>query len=174
MNRPSDASESAPPTEDLTASGSGEEMETLTRERDDYLDQLQRSRAEFSNFQKRVKAQAELDRAYAVEGLAADLLNVLDSFDRGLEVARTSGAKTIVDGLEMVYKQALDVLAKHGVRPIAAEGQPFDPSQHEAIAQQPHGEVPEGTILKEAARGYMIRDRVLRPTRVVVSRQPDA
>ena len=179
MNHPTNEAASPPEaTPEATAEATAPDpspadaVARIARERDDYLDQLQRSRAEFANFQKRSKAQAEVDRAYAVEALAADLLNVLDNFDRGLQVARASGATSIVEGLDMVYKQALDVLGRHGVRPIEVEGREFDPARHEAIAQEASADAPEGTILKEASRGFLIRDRVLRPTRVVVSKGP--
>lgn len=141
----------------------------IVRQRDDYLDQLQRSRAEFANYQKRSRAQAETDRAYAVGALATDLLGVLDNFERAMQAASAAGASSIVEGLEMVHRQFLDTLAKHGVEPIDALGQPFDPALHEAIAQRPDPEHPEGTIVEEFGRGYKLRDRVLRPSRVVVS-----
>ena len=73
----------------------------------------------------------------------------------------------------MVYKQLLDVLAKHGVEPIAAVGKPFDPHRHEALVQQASGEHPEGTVLADLGRGFTIRDRVLRPTKVAVSKKPE-
>ncbi len=149
-----------------------EELAQVARQRDEYLDQLQRSRAEFANFQKRVRAQAEIDRSYAVGGLAVDLLAVIDNFERALEAARSSGAASIVEGLEMVYKQLLAALAKHEIEPIAALGLPFDPNQHEAITQVPNAEHPEGTVVAELGRGYKIRDRVLRPSKVAVSVKP--
>lgn len=150
------------------------ELNDLARQRDEYLDQLQRSRAEFANYQKRARAQAEIDRAYAVGDLATDLLSVLDNFERAVEAARNSGADSIVEGLELVHRHFLDTLAKHGVEPIEAQGLPFDPAYHEAVAQKPDPSHPEGTIVEEASRGYKLRDRVLRPTRAVVSTQPEA
>jgi molecular chaperone GrpE len=139
------------------------------RERDEYLDQLQRSRAEFANYQKRMRAQAEGERAYAVGNLARDILAVLDNLERALEAARSSGDEAMIGGLELVYKQLLDTLAKHGVEPIEALHAPFDPNYHEAVAQRPDGEHPEGTVVNEFSRGYRIHDRVLRPSKVAVS-----
>ena len=72
----------------------------------------------------------------------------------------------------MVQKQLLDIMAKHGVQPIAALGQPFDPNLHDAIFKQPSLEHPEGTVVAELSKGYTIRDRVLRPTKVAVSVKP--
>lgn len=149
-----------------------EQLDEVQRQRDEYLDQLQRSRAEFVNYQKRARAQADSDRQYAVSGLALDLLNVLDNFERAIEAARGAGNPAIVDGLELVHKQLLDTLAKHGIEPIAALGQAFDPTQHEALMQQPDATQPEGTVVLELGRGYRIRDRVLRPSKVAVSTRP--
>src|SRR5437763_2909648 len=149
-----------------------EENAQLQRQRDEYLDQLQRSRAEFANYQKRSKLQADADRVYAVGTLARDMLDGLDNLQRATDALRASGASGITEGLDMVHKQLLATLAKHGVEPIAALGQPFDPNQHEALVQQPDAEHPEGTVVAELGKGYKIRDRVLRPTKVAVSVKP--
>lgn len=149
-----------------------ETLDDVVRQRDEYLDQLQRTRAEFLNYQKRARAQADADRQYAVGSLASDLLHVLDNFERAAEAAKSSGAESIVSGLDMVYRQLLETLAKHGVEPIPALGQPFDPNHHEALLQQPDPSQPEGTVVAELSRGYRIRDRVLRPTKVAVSVHP--
>ncbi len=117
------------------------------RQRDDYFDQLQRTRAEFVNYQKRSKAQADADRGYLVGGLAIDVLSVLDNFERAIEAARAANAPGIVEGLDMVHRQMLSALAKHGVEPIAVVGEPFDPNQHEAVMQQPDASKPEGTVV---------------------------
>ncbi len=141
----------------------------LARERDSYREQLQRTAAEFANYQKRARAQADSDRAYAVGSLATDLLDVIDNFDRALDAARAAGDSSLVDGLSLVHRQLLETLAKHGVQPIVAVGQPFDPNRHEAILQRGDTEHPQGTVVAELARGYMLGDRVLRPTKVAVS-----
>lgn len=158
-----------PTIEPEIAAPPGDEVADLTRERDELKDQLLRVQAEFSNAMKRSKAQAESDRQYAVGGLALDLLAVLDNFERANEAARQSGATSIVDGLDLVQKQFHQALAKHGVQPIEAVGQPFDPNFHEALMRVPAPDRPEGTVVQELARGYRIHDRVLRPTRVAVS-----
>jgi molecular chaperone GrpE len=149
-----------------------EEIAQLQKQRDEYLEQLQRSRAEFANYQKRSKTQADADRIYAVGSLARDLLDGLDNLERATDALRASGASGITEGLDMVHKQLLATLAKHGVEPIPALGQPFDPNQHEALTQQPDAEHPEGTVVAELGKGYRIHDRVLRPTKVAVSIQP--
>lgn len=160
-------------TPDLEATGGPEDLSQVRKQRDEYLDQLQRSRAEFANYQKRTKAQADQDRAYAVGGLALDLLAVFDNFERALEAARASGATSIVEGLGMVHKQLISALAKHGIEPISAIGQPFDPNQHEALTQMPSADHPHGTVVAELGKGYKLRDRILRPTKVAVSIRPE-
>jgi molecular chaperone GrpE len=146
-----------------------DEIAQLQKQRDDYLDQLQRSRAEFVNYQKRSKTQADADRVYAVGTLARDLLDGLDNLQRATDALRSSAASGITEGLDMVHKQLLATLAKHGVEPIDALGQPFDPNQHDAVLQQPDAEHPEGTVVAELSKGYRIYDRVLRPSKVAVS-----
>jgi len=168
-----------PPAEPETAlvggtpgDGATAELEEARRQRDEYLEQLQRARADFLNFQKRARTQADIDRQYAVGSLASDLLPVLDNLERATEAARASGSEAIVSGLDMVTKGLLDALARHDIEPIEALGRPFDPHWHEALMQQPDAEHPEGTVVAELGRGYRIRDRVLRPTKVAVSVKP--
>ncbi|QDV33631.1 nucleotide exchange factor GrpE [Tautonia plasticadhaerens] len=148
------------------------QLDEAARQRDEYLEQLRRSQAEFVNFQKRSRSQAEADRTYAVSPLANDLLSVIDNFERAIDAARQSGNEAIITGLEIVHRQLLEALAKHGVEPIESIGQPFDPNIHEALMQQPDADHPEGTVVAELSRGFRIRDRVLRPSRVAVSVSP--
>ena len=149
-----------------------DELSEAQKQRDEYLEQLQRAHAEFSNYQKRSKAQADQNQAYAVGNLGSDLVAVLDNFERAMDAARASGASVIVDGLELVHRQLLSALAKHGIEPIPAIGQPFDPNQHEALMQQPSEEHPAGTVVAEMGKGYRLKDRVLRPAKVAVSTRP--
>jgi molecular chaperone GrpE len=152
---------------------SGSELITqLKQERDDLRDQALRARAEFANYQKRAKQQADADRVYAVGSLAKDLLEPLDNLDRAIDALRAKGAEGITAGLDMVQKQLHEIMARHGVEPIVAQGHPFDPNLHEAILQQPSHEHPEGTVVAEMNKGYTIRDRVLRPSKVAVSVKP--
>lgn len=168
-----DPNPSAPePTPDAAALGPDDALAQVTQERDHYLDLLQRTQAEFVNYRKRAQAQGESDRLYAISNLAEDILHVLDNLERALEAARASGASSIVEGLDLVYKQLLGTLAKHGVEPIQAVGTPFDPNMHEALTQLSDPEHPEGTVVKEFGKGYKIKDRVLRPSRVAVSVKP--
>lgn len=165
----SDPNTTDTPTDE--AGPAGDELNEVSRQRDDYKDQLLRARADFENFKKRSRDQADRDRQYMVASLAEDVLHAIDNFDRAIEAAKAEGATGIVAGLDMVHKQLIAALAKHGVEPIVALGQPFDPNQHEAIVQQPHPDKPEGTVVAELVRGYRLKDRVLRPTKVAVSVQ---
>jgi molecular chaperone GrpE len=174
---PESASTAAPtgngPLEpDNGSAAAGEPLEQLKKERDDYRDQLLRCRADFANYQKRAKQQADADRVYAVGSLAKDLLDPLDNLTRAVDHLRASGVEGITAGLDMVQKQLLDVLAKHGVEPIQAMGKPFDPNLHDALVQQPTADHPEGTVVSELSKGYKIHDRVLRPSKVAVSTRP--
>jgi molecular chaperone GrpE len=144
----------------------------LRQERDEFRDQALRARAEFANYQKRAKQQADADRIYAAGSLAKDLLDPLDNLGRAIDHLRASGAEGITAGLDMVLKQLLEVLAKHGVEPIEALGTPFDPNLHDALLQQPTADHAEGTVVGELSKGYKIRDRVLRPSKVAVSARP--
>lgn len=160
------------PSEPDQALSPAEQIDQLKRERDDYRDQALRSRADFANYQKRARQQADADRAYAVGSLAKDLLDPLDNLARAIDALRSSGVEVITAGLDMVQKQLLEVLAKHGVEPIPALGTAFDPNVHEALLQQPTSDQPEGMVVGELSKGYRIRDRVLRPSKVAVSSRP--
>jgi len=154
------------------AASAADDAASLRRERDDLKDQLLRSRAEFANYQKRARQQADADRIYAIGDLARDLLEAVDNLERAAEALRSTASEGISSGVEMVQKQILGILAKHGVEPIEALGQPFDPNLHEALTQTPSSEHPEGTVVAVLGRGYKIHDRVLRPSKVAVSVKP--
>jgi molecular chaperone GrpE len=175
-NRGPDREAGPVPTEGQSENGEtmsvSEQIARLKQERDELRDQALRARAEFANYQKRAKQQAEVERAYAVGSLAKDLLDPLDNLDRAIEALRAKGAEGITSGLDMVLKQLLEIMAKHGVQPIHAHGKPFDPNMHDAILQQPSLEHPEGTVVAELSKGYTIADRVLRPSKVAVSVKP--
>lgn len=137
-----------------------------------HLDDLQRIAAEFENFRKRI----ERDRTEVVErsteGLIARLLPVLDSFDQAFtHNALTEHEEALVRGMRSVYHQLVDVLAAEGLAIIPAEGEPFDPSVHEAVSGGGEGDLEVDT---EMRRGYTLKGRVLRPALVAVSAKEDA
>ena len=149
-----------------------EEINLLQKERDELMDQVLRIQADFANYQKRARQQADEVRTYAIGSLAQDVLGGIDNLERAIEALRASANQGITSGLDLVQKQLLGILAKYGVEPIAALEQPFDPNFHEAIMQQPSAEHPEGTVVAELGKGYKIHDRVLRPSKVAVSVKP--
>src|SRR5690606_29231269 len=119
-----------PPRGDTRADGTptaDDELSQAQAQRDEYLEQPQRSRAALVNYQMRSKSQADADRQYAIASLARDLLDGLDNLERAAEALRASANPSVGEGLELVHKQLLATLAKHGVQPIDALGQPFDP-----------------------------------------------
>ncbi len=148
--------------------------QTLLAERDDLLARLQRVSADYLNYQKRQQRQQDEAREYANAELTRDLLAVLDDMERALEAAQADhpADDPLLAGMRLVYDKALEALARHGVRPIPAAGEPFDPLRHEAMMQQPSEQHDRPTVLQELQRGYELKGRVLRPARVVVSARP--
>lgn len=167
--------------EEETAEGSAdpqiaalkEEAERLLQDKKQAEDQMLRTMAEFQNFRKRKEAEADQIRQFATERLVTNLLPVLDNFERTL-AALENGApmESVIEGIRLVDKQFRTVLEGQNVRRIAAEGQPFDPEIHEAIATEESHELPENTVINEVESGYRMADKVIRPARVRVSRKP--
>jgi molecular chaperone GrpE len=147
-----------------------EALRTRAQQRDEYLDLLQRTRADFANYQKRNQKEREQERRYWNGPLVLDLLPALDNLERATEAAKQAGETgPLVQGVAMVQAQLLDILRRHGVTPIEAQHKPFDPNLHQAVMQQPAADQPPNTVVQVLERGYMIHDRVLRPARVAVS-----
>jgi molecular chaperone GrpE len=123
------------------------------------------------NFKKRTARDRDESVRYANETLVKDLLPVIDNLERAIGHASSTGnGKLLVEGVDMVLKGFLDTLAKHGVQPVAAVGLVFDPTQHEALAQVESAEYPPNTVVAAHQRGYLMRDRLLRPALVTVSK----
>lgn len=146
-------------------------LATVTRERDELKDQILRVQAEFQNALRRERSMIDVRKAEAVGAVARDVLDVMDNFDRALESARSGGpgSASIVSGLELVHKQLLLAFAKHKVVPIESQDLPFNPDEHEAVMQRSSSDHPDGTVIQVLAQGYKLGDRVLRPSKVVVS-----
>ncbi len=150
-----------------------EEMEKLRDDLRKFQDLALRSAADLENYRKRMIREKEDSLRYANASLIERLLPVLDSFELGLEAARgTPEAEAITRGFEMVEKQLQDFLKDQGVEKIDALGHPFDPNSHEAVSQQNDPKVPEGDILHQIRKGYRLRERLLRPATVVLSKGP--
>jgi molecular chaperone GrpE len=147
-----------------------ERSQALEQERDEFRDLLQRTRADFENYQKRAQRDLAQERRYAHGALAMDILPMLDNFERAVAAAKQAGETgPLVQGVAMIQLQVLDALRRHGITRIEALGQPFDPNKHEAVTQQATNEQPPHTVLQVLEPGYTIHDRVLRPARVVVA-----
>ena len=161
-----DAPEAATPEDDF---------EGLQADLDRFRDLALRSQADFENYKKRAAREKEEAIKYANSSLLEKLIAIVDNFELGLEAARAEGEKSpVFSGMSMVLKQLMDFLADSGLQPIDATGQKFDPNLHEAIAHEPSDEFPEGTVIRQMRRGYKLKDRLLRPSSVVVSSGPAA
>jgi molecular chaperone GrpE len=146
-----------------------EALETKTREVEAQQDRYLRAVAEFDNVRKRAAREREEYTRYANESLLRDVLPVLDNFDRALQAARSETATPLATGVELIQRELLRVLEKHGVAPFESVGQPFDPERHEAIARVQRVDLPDMTVAAETARGYLLHGRVLRPAMVTVA-----
>jgi molecular chaperone GrpE len=137
-------------------------LQAAEQTRDQYLDLAQRTRADFENYQKRMQRDLAQERRFAQAPLAADLLRAIDNLERAIAAAKAANDNSqLTQGVVMVHAQLLDVLRRHGVTPLEALGQPFDPNSHEAVMQMPSKEPPM-TVVNVLEQGYMIHDRVLR------------
>ena len=163
-------STSSAPEADQTDGG---DLAGLQADLDRFRDLAMRSRADFENYKKRTAREKEDAIKYANKDLLEKLVSIVDHFERGLEAARGEGEKSpIYSGMSLVLKQLQDFLVENGLQPIEAVGQKFDPNFHEAIAHEPSNEVPEETVIRQTRRGYRLKDRLLRPSAVVVSSGP--
>jgi molecular chaperone GrpE len=146
------------------------ELEKVKSERDALLDRLARAQAEFENARRRAAKEQQEYRDFAITDAIKPLLPVIDSFERALQVK--SESKDFRNGIELIYKQLQDALAKLGVRVIPAKGEPFDPHYHEAIEMVETEDAPDHQVIEELQRGYKLKDRLLRPAMVKVAKNP--
>ena len=144
------------------------ESQKLRSERDTLLDRLARLQAEFENARKRAAREQQEFRDFATADAIKALLPALDSFERALQ-APTTQVNEFRGGVELIYKQLQDALAKLGVRAIPAKGERFDPHVHEAIEMVETTDVPDHQVVDELQRGYKLKDRLLRPAMVKVA-----
>ena len=161
------ASATAPAGE---VSGPEADLQKLKAERDSLLDRLARAQAEFENARRRASKEQQDFRDYAAADAVKSLLPVMDSFERALQVQSDAG--DFRSGVELIYKQLQDALAKLGVRAIPARGEPFDPHVHEAIEMVETSDAADHEVLEELQRGYKLKDRLLRPAMVKVAKNP--
>ena len=155
---------------DAEIAGPGAELQKLKAERDSLLDRLARAQAEFENARRRASKEQQEFREYAAADAIKPLLPVLDSFERALQVKSEPG--DFRSGVELIYKQLQDALAKMGVQSIAAKGEQFDPHVHEAIEMIETRDAADHEVIEELQRGYKLKDRLLRPAMVKVASNP--
>ena len=142
-------------------------------EAEKFRDLAMRTAADFDNFRKRAARDKEDAIRFANSNLLEQILPVLDNFELGLEAARSApDAAAILQGLDMVSRQFRDFLSSCGVEEIKTDGAAFDPNFMEAVGHEADDKVPEGRVLRQARRGYKLRDRLLRPASVFVSKGP--
>ena len=170
--------------EDLLNTEIEREVETAVQQvHEEYKaerDRLLRTAAEAENTKKRLQADYQRQLKFANEGILEGMIPVLDSLEAAIksvaeqdDVSDTSPTfTTFNEGVQLVHKQLLDALKIHGLTPIEAVGETFDPNQHEALLVTASDDVPEGNIIEEFRRGYMLHTRVLRASQVVVSQGP--
>jgi molecular chaperone GrpE len=151
--------------------------EALKAENAELRDRLLRSVAEMENLRKRTEREISDTRSYAIAGFARDMLTATDSLSRALMTlpheareAADATTKSLIEGIEMTEREMQRLLAKHGVKPIEAEGQKFDPHKHQAMFEVPDPTRPEGTVVQVVQAGFAIGDRVLRPAMVGVAK----
>ncbi len=150
---------------------SPDQLTQLKAELAKYKDIALRSVADLDNYRKRMAREKDDAIRYANTGFLERLIPILDNFELGLQAAKAGGGHSAVqDGMMMVSKQLQDFLASCGVETIDATGQHFDPNLHEAIAQEQSAEIQEGFVIRQLRKGYRLKDRLIRPANVVVSK----
>jgi molecular chaperone GrpE len=151
-----------------------EQLEAARAERDANYDLYLRCQAELQNYRKRVQKEADEMRLYQAMPLARDLLPALDNLHRALAVAETSkNVDELLKGVHMVATQIEAAFGRHQIVAIDAAGKPFDPNLHQAVQQVPTSEHPPMTVVQEVERGFTLKDRVVRPTTVIVAKAPE-
>lgn len=155
---------------DGTSAEHQQEIEELRKQLDEAQQRYLRAQADFDNFRRRARTEKEEFLKYASLKIIEPLLPIRDNFDRALSSSKeTKDFDALVKGLDMVYRQLEQIMEQEGVKPIEAVGQPFNPQYHEAIMQVESEEHEAGIVLEEIVKGYMMKDKVIRPAMVRVS-----
>jgi molecular chaperone GrpE len=173
------STETTPENSEATPVDSASEQALLDQLRGDldrFRDLAMRSAADLENYRKRASREKEDAVKYANAAFLERLVPILDNFELGLQAAKGDAAgSAIMAGLEMVARQLQDFLTACGVEPVNADpGVTFDPNVHEAIGQQEHPEIGEGAVIQQLRKGFKLRDRLLRPATVLVSKGKQA
>lgn len=153
-----------------------EQLRVQAAKAKDLQDMLLRTAAELENYKKRVAREKQEAAKYANEPILHKLIPVLDNFEMAFAATggnQNASVQSLQTGVNMILSQLKNVLAESGLEPIDAVGQKFDPNIHEALSQQETSDVPEGQVVQQLRKGYKLRDRLLRPAAVVVSKAPE-
>ncbi|KKB78961.1 hypothetical protein VW35_09835 [Devosia soli] len=160
-----------------TAQPEVDPVEALRVENAELRDRVLRTAAEMENLRKRTERDVADTRSYAIAGFARDMLSATDALSRALlvipqETRETAEGtlKSLIEGLELAEREMQRLLGKHGVKPIEAAGQKFDPNKHQAMFEVPNPNVPEGTVVQVVQEGFAIGERILRPAMVGVAK----
>ncbi|RJP29058.1 MAG: nucleotide exchange factor GrpE [Candidatus Omnitrophota bacterium] len=140
---------------------------------EDHWDRILRMQAEFENTKKRLERDKQEFIKFANERIVMELLNVLDDLERTVELAQSKhqDLSAFLKGVEMILAHLYEMLKEHGVKPIEAKNKKFDPSFHEALMEEQCDDLPEHTIVEELQKGYLLNDRVVRTSKVKVSKK---
>jgi len=151
-------------------SKANEKIAELEAKLEEAESRILRQVADFENFKRRARLDQETAATYRSQSLVTDLLPALDNFERALQIEATNDqAKSIMQGVEMVYRSIIDALKKEGVEAIEAVGTQFDPNVHQAVMQVSEPDTESNVVLEEFQKGYKLKDRVLRPSMVKVN-----
>lgn len=146
------------------------EMNQLVEEKNQLQERLLRTQAEFDNYRKRTEKEKLAERKYKSQDFATDLLPVIDNFERALQTEVTEENKGFYEGVQMVYQQLNQALDTHEVQAMEVMGQPFDPNQHHAVMQVEDDTLEANTVVEELQKGFLIKDKVIRPAMVKVNK----
>jgi len=151
------------------------ELKKKATQADEHWERVLRITADFDNYKKRAAREKQDAIKYANESLLEKLIPVMDAFEMALAATQSNGTgavQSLQTGINMVSQQLKSALADAGLEEVDAAGQPFDPKLHEAVSQKETTDMPEGQVVQQLRKGYKLKDRLLRPATVVVSKHP--
>lgn len=156
--------------EEILEDPSQKEIDALTEENEQLKDRILRVQAEFENYKRRTQKEKAAERKYKAEELATELLPILDNFERALQTEISDENKGFMEGMQMVYNQLQEALKAQGVEQIHTRDQEFDPTFHHAVMQIEDEEFESNMVVEELQKGYMLKDKVIRPAMVKVNK----
>jgi len=171
-NEPDEPDEKATSRSEVDERGDDSELERLQKEASEMRELAQRKQAEFENYRKRMERERSDLARYAGADVVKEVLPVLDNLERARSYAAGSSEEQLRDGVAIIHRQLQDILTRMGLTEVESQGKPFDPHVHEAVSQLETDEHPEGTVLSVFQKGYLFKDRLLRPAMVNVARAP--